>query len=405
MQQTQGVSRASHYAVLASLLISNLTVLGLGMLLAGPVAGQSLGYFAYLGDIHKIHKAEAATRGTLTVQAQDQGCATTNSGSATIVGGSKLQKVCPTVPPAPSNIYAVGNSPTVVTVTWDDTPNEIGYSVERATGTEPAPLHWGQIGTQSQDMRVYTDFNGVPNTSYSYRVQAFNAVGSSPYSTVASATTWPAAPVISSTAPVSNSTISNITTTSGVNYTLSETVASGSITMTRTGGAADGASPHTCTLKGAALNGGAHIALNMSDTTNGCTIAQSLINGAVYTFAFNARDTYGTSASMVTNTNITYTEQVPAAPSGLIASATSTTAIVLYWTDNSNNELGFNIERASGTPTTTMAWDVLWYHPSANATSYTDTNLIPGTAYSYRMQSYNAAGTSGYSNTASATTW
>src|SRR5262249_14438527 len=72
------------------------------------------------------------------------------------------------------------------------------------------------------------------------------------------------------------------------------------------------------------------------------------------------------------------------------------------WTDNSNNETGFKIQRkqgAAGTYTTIKT-------TAANVTSYTDkdTALRDGTLYYYRIAATNAAGDSAYSNEASGTT-
>src|SRR5262249_19231261 len=66
-------------------------------------------------------------------------------------------------------------------------------------------------------------------------------------------------------------------------------------------------------------------------------------------------------------------------------------------TDNSSNELGFQIERDSGSGFTQIATT------SANATNYTDASLPTG-LYFYRVRAYNDGGTSGYSNTVSTTT-
>ncbi|MEK7584189.1 MAG: Ig-like domain-containing protein, partial [Patescibacteria group bacterium] len=118
-------------------------------------------------------------------------------------------------------------------------------------------------------------------------------------------------PVISSTAPATSASINSITTSSDVSYTLSEAIASGTIVMTRTGGTADASSPRTCTLVGTALNTGAHSAFDMSNTTNGCTIAQSLVDGTVYTFAFNATDVAGNAATQVSNTGVTFDTTAP----------------------------------------------------------------------------------------------
>ncbi|MDQ5858239.1 MAG: metallophosphoesterase [Acidobacteriota bacterium] len=91
---------------------------------------------------------------------------------------------------------------------------------------------------------------------------------------------------------------------------------------------------------------------------------------------------------------------LPAAPSGLTATAVSRSRIDLAWQDNSSNETGFQVERSrSGGAFSLIATT------AAGATSYSNTSgLTPGKLYSYRVRAINAAGTSGYSNTASATT-
>jgi len=90
----------------------------------------------------------------------------------------------------------------------------------------------------------------------------------------------------------------------------------------------------------------------------------------------------------------------PAAPSGLGATAVSTSQIDLSWTDSSNDETGFNIERSlDGTNFSPLD------SVGVNAVSYSDTtSLSPNTTYWYRVNAQNAAGTSAWSNTASATT-
>ncbi|MGP8304597.1 S8 family serine peptidase [Vibrio sp. YIC-376] len=88
----------------------------------------------------------------------------------------------------------------------------------------------------------------------------------------------------------------------------------------------------------------------------------------------------------------------PSAPTALIATATSDTEIALQWTDESNNEQGFRIERDSGSG---------WEDPvsvGANVTAYSDTGLTADSTYYYRVLAYNVVGDSPYTNVASATT-
>jgi hypothetical protein len=92
-----------------------------------------------------------------------------------------------------------------------------------------------------------------------------------------------------------------------------------------------------------------------------------------------------------------------AGPSGLSATAVSSTQINLSWTDNSNNETGFKIERApdsAGIPGTFAQIATV----GAGVTSYANTDLAGNTKYWYRVRAYNACADSMYSNNASATT-
>ncbi len=92
---------------------------------------------------------------------------------------------------------------------------------------------------------------------------------------------------------------------------------------------------------------------------------------------------------------------VPSAPSGLTATAVSSSQINLTWVDNATDETGFKIERCSGAGCSNFA---VIATVGANVTSYSNTGLSASTNYSYRVRAYNAGGDSDYSNTASAVT-
>jgi hypothetical protein len=83
----------------------------------------------------------------------------------------------------------------------------------------------------------------------------------------------------------------------------------------------------------------------------------------------------------------------PNPPSGLTGSRVSSTQVTLDWMDNSDNEAGFYIERASGSSPFTQIGAV-----TANVTTFTDSGLEPSTLYAFRVRAHNSAGSSAYSN-------
>lgn len=98
---------------------------------------------------------------------------------------------------------------------------------------------------------------------------------------------------------------------------------------------------------------------------------------------------------------LTALSPLPSAPSGLGATTVSSSQIDLSWTDNSDNETGFKVQRASssGGPWSDVRTT------AAEATSYSDTGLSEGTEYFYQVLATNGASDSAASNEASATTW
>jgi hypothetical protein len=120
-----------------------------------------------------------------------------------------------------------------------------------------------------------------------------------------------------------------------------------------------------------------------------------------YYYQVRAYNASGDSANSNTASATTFAcTAAPAAPSALTAAAASQTQINLSWTDNSNNESGFKIER----------WDDMndWTEidtVGSNITTYANTGLHCGMTYYYRVYAYNASGGSANSNTDNATTF
>ncbi len=97
---------------------------------------------------------------------------------------------------------------------------------------------------------------------------------------------------------------------------------------------------------------------------------------------------------------LTTTPPIPIAPSGLTATATSSSSINLGWIDNASNEVGTRIERSIGS----NANYAFLTNMATNATTFTDTGLLDGRQYYYRVLAFNAGGSSTYSNKQSTVT-
>jgi hypothetical protein len=128
----------------------------------------------------------------------------------------------------------------------------------------------------------------------------------------------------------------------------------------------------------------------------------SAIPAASYAVVITADE--GNTVAEFDETNNTETLTVDGfSPTALSATATSSSKIILSWTDRAANETGFKIERKEGVCSSTNPWAEITIK-GANVTTHTDNGLIAGTAYSYRIRAYNAAVNSAYSTCATATT-
>ena len=129
------------------------------------------------------------------------------------------------------------------------------------------------------------------------------------------------------------------------------------------------------------------------------SIPVQLVAGrSVVRFAF---DTASPTTGYVGNLNwfrVTAASVVPAAPSALTATDTGT-AVNLRWADNSSNETGFVIQRATGTSAFTTLATV-----TGGVTTYSDPTALASALYTYRVAAISTAGNSGFSNPVAITT-
>jgi hypothetical protein len=278
-------------------------------------------------------------------------------------------------PTAPSGLSATTVSSSQINLAWtDNSSNENGFVVGRSTASGGP---YTDVVTNSANVTAVNDSGLSANTTYYYVVRAYNAAGASANSTQASATTLPLPPAspsgLAATA-VSSSQINlgwTDNSSNEANFIVARSTTSGG--------------PYTDV---------ATLGANTTSYSN-----TGLAGSTTYYYVVRASNTGGSSANSAQASATTFAP-APAAPSGLSASATSASQVNLAWTDNSSNESGFVVGRAtvSGGPYADIVTN------AANVTTFNNTGLSANTTYYYVVRAYNAAGASANSAQASATT-
>ncbi len=120
---------------------------------------------------------------------------------------------------------------------------------------------------------------------------------------------------------------------------------------------------------------------------------------STYHFRVRARNAAGDSPPSPVATATTTAAGVPGAPTALKAQAVTATRIDLTWTDGSDNERGFVVERSANGG----AFAEVTSRPR-NASAYSDAGLDWTVTYAYRVHAYNAFGQSTTSNTVASST-
>jgi len=149
---------------------------------------------------------------------------------------------------------------------------------------------------------------------------------------------------------------------------------------------------NTGNVAGELVNSGGTVVAVINSTSNNPFILTAPSEG---TYLINAG--YKNPSRRWDSTHVTLQLSLPpSAPSNLVAQfIPSPLSVELTWTDNSNNENGFIIEREAQSPDAFVVIDTV----SANTNLFVD-NTVSYSTYNYRITAYNAFGQSAYSNVA-----
>lgn len=94
----------------------------------------------------------------------------------------------PTLPAAPTNLAGVVISKSQINLTWkDNATNETGFILQRCKGS--TCTNFAQIASLGANVTSYNNTGLSANTTYRYRIYAYNSAGNSAYSNIITLTT------------------------------------------------------------------------------------------------------------------------------------------------------------------------------------------------------------------------
>lgn len=282
------------------------------------------------------------------------------------------------LPPQPATgLTAVADGDSVIHLSWtDNSDNEAGFIIQRRIGTSGS---FTNIDSTLADTIQYNDKNVSANTEYCYRIVTYNSAGANSDWAIQCATTEEnTSPPI---APTNVSAFAN---------------GDSSITITW-----DDNSNNETAFQIQRKFGGA--GFEMYDTVNADIkeYVDTVVTANIeYCYQINAIWQSGVSISSeeacATPSAIV---TIPNSPTDLSATAEGDSVIVINWTDNSDNEIGFIIQRKVGT---TGSWNTI-DSTGESVSTFRDNNILADTEYCYQVSAFNSSGPSTYSDETCAT--
>ena len=259
--------------------------------------------------------------------------------------------------PAPSDLLATSVNDIGIQLTWtDNTDYETGFKIERDSGGG-----FSEIAMVSTNVTEFTDDGLNSGQLFTYRVAAYTSANMSSWATITAATGFPA-PSDLSAIGVSDSEI-RLSWTDNTGYEIGFNIERD---------------------EGSGFTEVGTVSADVTEYTDtGMTLGQS------YDYRVAAFSSTNTSSWATISAATEF-----AGPSSLSAIGVSDSEIQLTWTDNTDFETGFAVERDGGSGFTEVGT------VSADVTEYLDTGLSFGQSYTYRVTAFTAGNQSDYSVTA-----
>lgn len=342
-----------------------------GFVAALSSTGAALTFSTYLGgageDTIAALLADADGQLTAVGYTTSPNLPVTAAFQSTPGGGTDvfLARLAVTGPEAPANLQATGDATPAVFLTWEDrSPDETGFALERAVGAGS----FGPLIALAANQTSYHDTQVALNSTYRYRVRATGPDGASPYSNTAQVVFELAVPT-----PPSDLTVA-AATADYVDLAWSDT------SSTETGFHIE----RDAGLGFLQVGSAGPQATGFRD--------QTVQPNTIYEYRVRAANAAGASAP--SNTVFATTpERLPAAPANLRGRAVAGTRVDLTWSDVSQNESGFRIERSTGGEAGIPIGEV-----GPNITAFSDPQATLGGTFTYRVRAFNSAGASSASN-------
>ena len=274
--------------------------------------------------------------------------------------------------PPPTNLTTVQTSITSANLNWTD--NSVGedkFEIERKLSTESNYIKIAEVLGSNTATKIYSDTTLEPTKTYDYRVRAVKGTDSSIFILKSYVNTL--------SAP-SNLVVTQMSITSSNLIWSDNCVGEDKFEIERK------LSTDSLYLKIAEVLGNDLGTKSYNDSTLEPT----------KTYNYRVKSVIGVNSSAYTEQF--YLNSFPL-PSNLTLMTAPDASIKLNWTDNSYGEQGFTVDRKVSIE---GSWITGYSSVSANTTTWTDTELIEGTTYFYRVNAFFQTYNSNYSNEADA---